>query len=110
MGVVVFQPGCPLSALYRAPVILLCCGLLVVPLFGIGGNLVGSFCTALGVMLFNAIVFLFLCDISKRFGVSALLLFGIEESLILVGWAGREGALLFDGPAYSEARDRPSVP
>ena len=92
-----FSNRLPLSALYRAPVILLCCGLLVVPLFGLGGNLAGSFCTALGVMLFNAIVFLFLCDISKRFGVSALLLFGIEESLLLVSWVGREGALLFDG-------------
>ena len=92
-----FSNRLPLSALYRAPVILLCCGLLIVPLFGLGGNLAGSFCTALGVMLFNAIVFLFLCDISKRFGVSALLLFGIEESLILVSWVGREGALLFDG-------------
>ena len=92
-----FSNRLPLSALYRAPVILLCCGLLIVPLFGLGGNLAGSFCTALGVMLFNAIVFLFLCDISKRFGVSALLLFGIEESLLLVGWVGREGALLFDG-------------
>lgn len=65
--------------------------------FRVGGNLAGSFCTALGVMFFNAIVFLFLCDISERFGVSALLLFGIEESLLLVGWVGREGALLFDG-------------
>lgn len=92
-----FSNRLPLSALYRAPVILLCCGLLIVPLFGLGGNLAGSFCTALGVMLFNAIVFLFLYDISKRFGVSALLLFGIEESLLLVGWVGREGALLFDG-------------
>lgn len=92
-----FSNRLPLSALCRAPVILLCCGLLIVPLFGLGGNLAGSFCTALGVMLFNAIVFLFLCDISKRFGVSALLLFGIEESLLLVGWVGREGALLFDG-------------
>lgn len=92
-----FSNRLPLSTLYRAPVILICCGLLVVPLFGIGGTLAGSFCTALGVMLFNAIVFLFLCDISKRFGVSALLLFGIEESLLLVGWAGREAALLFDG-------------
>lgn len=74
------------------------CGIqLVGARFRIGGNLAGSFCTALGVMLFNAIVFLFLCDISKRFGVSALLLFGIEESLLLVGWVGREGSLLFDG-------------
>lgn len=74
------------------------CGIqLVGARFRVGGNLAGSFCTALGVMLFNAIVFLFLCDISKRFGVSALLLFGIEESLILVSWVGREGALLFDG-------------
>lgn len=73
------------------------CGIqLVGTRFRVGGNLAGSFCTALGVMLFNAIVFLFLCDISKRFGVSALLLFGIEESLILVSWVGREGALLFD--------------
>lgn len=74
------------------------CGIqLVGARFRVGGNLAGSFCTALGVMLFNAIVFLFLCDISKRFGVSALLLFGIEESLLLVGWVGREGSLLFDG-------------
>lgn len=92
-----FSNRLPLSTLYRTPVILICCGLLIVPLFGIGGNLAGSFCTAVGVMLFNAIVFLFLCDISKRFGVSALLLFGIEESLILVDWIGREGALLFNG-------------
>lgn len=92
-----FSNRLPLSTLYRAPTLLICCGLLVVPLFGLGGSVVASFCMALGVGLFNAIVFLFLCDIAKRFGVSALLLFGIEESLLLTGWIGHEGALLFDG-------------
>lgn len=92
-----FSNRLPLSTIYRAPAILVCCGLLVVPLFGIGGGVVGSFCTALGVMLFNALVLMFLCDIAKRFGVSALLLFGIEEALLLVGWAGRGAALALDG-------------
>lgn len=92
-----FANRLPLSALYRAPAIIICCGLLVVPLFGIGGSVAGSFCTALGVMLFNALVLLFLCDVSRRFGVSALLLFGIEEALLLVGWAGRGAAVALDG-------------
>ena len=91
-----FSNRLPLSTLYRAPAILICCGLLAVPLFGLGGSVAASFCMALGVGLFNAIVFLFLCDIAKRFGVSALLLFGLEESLLLVGWIGREGALVFN--------------
>lgn len=92
-----FANRLPLSTIYRTPAILVCCGLLAVPLFGIGGGVVGSFCTALGVMLFNALVLMFLCDISKRFGVSALLLFGIEEALLLVGWIGRGAALALDG-------------
>ena len=92
-----FSDRLPLSALYRAPAIIICCGLLAVPLFGLGGSILGSFCTAVGVTLFNAIVFLFLCDIAKRFGVNALLLFGIEEALLLVGWAGRGAALALDG-------------
>lgn len=92
-----FANRLPLSTLYRAPAILICCGLLAVPLFGIGGTVVGSFCTALGVMLFNALVLLFLCDVAKRFGVSALLLFGIEEALLLVGWLGRGAADILDG-------------
>ena len=40
---------------------------------------------------------LFLCDIAKRFGVSALLLFGIEEALLLVSWVGRGAAEALDG-------------
>lgn len=95
-----FSNRLPLSAIYRAPAILLCCGLLIVPLFGIGGGVAGSFCTALGVMLFNALVLLFLCDISKRFGVSALLLFGIEEALLLVGWVGKGAAVALDGQGW----------
>ena len=91
-----FSSRLPLSTLYRAPAVLICCGLLIVPLFGIGGSVAGSFCTALGVMLFNALVLLFLCDIAKRFGVSALLLFGIEETLLLVSWAGRGAAEALD--------------
>lgn len=92
-----FSGRLPLSTLYRAPAVLICCGLFIVPLFGIGGSVAGSFCTALGVMLFNALVLLFLCDIAKRFGVSALLLFGIEEALLLVSWAGRGAAEILDG-------------
>lgn len=95
-----FSNRLPLSVLYRAPALLLCCGLFVVPLFGLGGNVVGSFCTTIGTGLLGAVVFLFLCDIVRRFGVSALLLFGIEESLLVMNWIGKEASLLLNGRNY----------
>lgn len=77
------------SLLYRSPMVLMVCGLLFIPLFGLGGSVVGAFCVSVSTTLFGCIIFLFLCDISKRLGVIAIWLFGIEEATLVFGWAGR---------------------
>ncbi|MCI9261841.1 response regulator transcription factor [uncultured Adlercreutzia sp.] len=89
-----FSDRFPLSTLYRTPIILICFGMLLPPLFGLGGTAVGSFLVVFGSTLFGALVFLFFCDICKRFGVSALLLFGIEEALVMLSWVGNTEARL----------------
>lgn len=55
---VVLADRFPLSMLYRTPVIVLCFGLLLPPLFGLGGTVIGGFCVAFGSTLLNAIAFL----------------------------------------------------
>lgn len=86
------------SLLYRSPMVLMVCGLLLIPLFGFGGSVVGAFCVSVSSTLFGCVIFLFLCDISKRLGVVAIWLFGLEEAAILFGWVGRgiAGALQSD--------------
>lgn len=88
------------SRLYRAPAVLAVCGLLFIPLFGFGGSVVGAFCVSMSATLFGCLVFLLLCDVSRRTGTAALWLFGLEEAMVIFGHAG--GALesvLYDGGA-----------
>lgn len=86
------------SRLYRAPAVLAVCGLLFIPLFGFGGSVAGAFCVSVSATLFGCLVFLLLCDLSRRTGTAALWLFGLEEAMVIFGHVG--GALesvLFDG-------------
>ena len=78
----------PLSMLYRAPVVIVACGLVALPLLGLSNGVVGALCVSMGSTLFSCVIFLFLCDISKRLGIAALCLFGIEEALIPLKWGG----------------------
>lgn len=90
------------SLLYRSPMALMVCGLLLIPLFGFGGSVIGAFCVSVSATLFGWIIFLFLCDISKRLGVIAIWLFGLEEATIIFGWAGRSlSGVLQDGSLTS---------
>lgn len=94
------------TRLYRTPAVLMVCGLLFIPLFGFGGSVFGAFCVSASSTLFGCVVFLLLCDLSKRKGVAALWLFGLEEALVLVGHVG-EGveALLPGGLAFAPYGD-----
>ncbi|OUO90626.1 hypothetical protein B5F40_06335 [Gordonibacter sp. An230] len=88
----------PLSMLYRAPVVIVACGLVALPLLGLSNGVAGALCVSMGTTLFSCVVFLFLCDISKRLGIAALCLFGIEETLIPLKWGGTVlGAALQSG-------------
>ena len=85
------------TVLYRSPAVIMVCGLLLVPLFGFGGSVAGAFCVSASTMLFNMVVMLFLFDISKRLGVIAIWLFGLEEATLAFGWLGRGAAQALDG-------------
>lgn len=76
------------TRLYRTPAVLMVCGLLFIPLFGFGGSVLGAFCVSVSSTLFGCVVFLLLCDLSKRKGVAALWLFGLEEALVLMEHVG----------------------
>ena len=85
------------ARLYRAPAALAVCGLLFIPLFGFGGSLVGAFCVSVSATLFGCLVFLLLCDLSRRTGTPALWLFGLEEAMVLFGHGGEAlESLVFD--------------
>lgn len=94
------------TRLYRTPTVLMVCGLLFVPLFGFGGSVFGAFCVSVSSTLFGCVVFLLLCDLSKRKGVAALWLFGLEESLVLVEHvSGGIESLIFDGAVLAPYGD-----
>lgn len=65
--------------IYRSPMLLMVCGLVLIPFFGFDAGIVGVFVMSISSTLFGLIVMLFLCDISRQLNVSAVFLFGIEE-------------------------------
>lgn len=71
------------SVFYRAPGFIIACALLLISLFTEQNALVAQFILSLSVTLFSAMIFLLLCDISKRWGIAAIFLFSIEESTII---------------------------
>ena len=76
------------------------------PLFGFGGSVFGAFCVSVSSTLFGCVVFLLLCDLSKRKGVAALWLFGLEEALVLVDHAGAGvESLVFGAPGLAPYGD-----
>ena len=94
------------TRLYRTPAVLMVCGLLFVPLFGFGGSVFGAFCVSVSSTLFGCVVFLLLCDLSKRKGVAALWLFGLEEALVLVDHVGAGiESLVFGAPGLAPYGD-----
>lgn len=82
------------TKLYRSPMIIMICGIVFVPLFGLRAGVVGAFVVSASSTAFGLLVTLFLCDISKRLGISPVWLFGLQE----VGFLFRDlGTLLGEG-------------
>lgn len=83
------------SVIYHTPLLLIVCALLLVPIFG---NNIAAFTVSFSSQVFEIVVFLLLCDISKRMGIAAVALFGFEEATVMFRSFGREAAALF--PEY----------
>lgn len=80
IAIVFFSRRFDLALAYRTPVALLICALLLIPALGNASAGFFSFCLALSTRLFEMVVFLLLSDICRRHAITAVMLFGIEES------------------------------
>ena len=80
VAIVFFSNRFDLALAYRTPVVLMICALLLIPALGDGSANFFAFCLALSTRLFEIVVFLLLSDICRRHAITAVMLFGIEES------------------------------
>lgn len=93
--VVLFAQRIDFSTIYRTPIALLCFAVLLVPFLGSGGNGVVSLAVFASQRLFEIVVFVILCDISRRMAIAPIFLFGIEEATVLFRALGVQVELFF---------------
>ena len=89
VGVLFFSERFDLGAICKSPAALLVPTLLLLPFAGGTHGVLAGALAALSSSLFGLLVFLVLCDVSRAHGVSAVLLFGIEEATTLFGVLGQ---------------------
>lgn len=82
VAVVIFSQTFDLATACTSPALLLMPALLLLPFVGTSQNDIAAICTALSVAVFQLAVFLIMCDISRRHGIPAMLLFGLEEATV----------------------------
>lgn len=100
--VVLFAQRIDFSTIYRTPIALLCLAVLLVPFLGVGGNSAVSFAIFASVRLFEIVVFVILCDISRRRAIAPIFLFGIEEATVLFHAVGAQAELLFQQQGWGD--------
>lgn len=83
-----------ISRLWRAPLPIMACGLLLMPTEGIFGQVVASYCLSTGLALIRLIVMLIFLDMAKRTGVAILPLVAANASLEICSLLGRWTATL----------------
>lgn len=91
-----------LALMFRTPFLFVACGLLAAFLSMGQKGAFSEFLVALGYGLMFLILTILLCDIAHRFGVSVLVLCGIEELMSMFMVAGHKVAPLFDAGTGAE--------
>lgn len=76
--------------LYRSPVVLMVCGLLLVPAESVLGSVASSYLIAISYSLMSFLVMFLLLDISKRMGVAIVAFLAIKNAEQLLQVAGGE--------------------
>lgn len=69
------------TELYRIALPLMVGAFLVVPAFGLFGDAFSNFCAMAGYTAFSVLIMLILANMSYRYGISAIWLFGIERGV-----------------------------
>lgn len=91
-----------LALVFRTPFLFVACGLLATFLSMGQKGAFSEFLVALGYGLMFLLLTILLCDIAHRFGVSVLVLCGIEELMSMFMVAGHKVAPLFDAGSGAE--------
>lgn len=92
-----------LSRLWRAPLPIMVCGILLIPTEGLFGQVVSSYCISMGFTLMRFIVLLILLDMAKRTGVAIVPLVSANAILQVFSLLGESGSQVLETLAGSEA-------
>lgn len=79
IAVYFFSDKFSFSALYRSPVFLLACGLLLIPAEGLLGTYVSGYLISMSVTLMSLLISLVFYDLAKRMGIAIIALMGMER-------------------------------
>lgn len=81
VGIVLFRSRFDLDVMYRVALPAMVCSLVFVPASGFLGEEFANTCASLSYTAFSILIVCILCDISRRYGLSAVLLFGLERGI-----------------------------
>ena len=87
VAVYFFSDKFSFSALYRSPVFLLACGLLLIPAEGLLGTYISGYLISMSVSLMSLLISLVFYDLAKRMGIAIIALMGMERiDKIFIVW------------------------
>ncbi|MDR3052537.1 MAG: hypothetical protein LBU48_01590, partial [Coriobacteriales bacterium] len=102
IGIILIPSRFSLSVIYRVALPVMVCGFLLVPSLFLGAAEFSSICVSMSFTSFSILIMLILSNISYRFGVRAIWLFGIERGLrALFMYSGRETARFLEADHFS---------
>lgn len=90
---------------YRSPIPLMICGLAAVPITAALGTLVSDVLVSAGYALMFLVLTCLLCDLSHRYGVSVLVLCGVQELTAVFRLAGHQVSQLAASGAVPALED-----
>ena len=89
-AVCLFSRRIDFALIYRTPFALMLCGLAMVPLTATFGEFASDLLVSAGYALMFLVLTFLLCDLSHRYGVSVLVLCGVQELTALFRLAGHQ--------------------
>lgn len=91
-----FPQRLDLSKLWRAPLPIMVCGLLLIPTEGLFGQVISSYCISMGFTLMRFIVLLIMLDLAKRTGIAIVPLVAFNAFLQVFSLLGEQGSALLE--------------
>jgi DNA-binding CsgD family transcriptional regulator len=107
LGILLIPSRFNITITYRIALPLMMCGFLLVPSFSLFGAEISNVCISMSFTSFSILTMLILSNITYRFGVGAVWLFGVERSLRAIFMLlGRSAADLLSGDLFGIVIDQ----